>query len=137
MSGARRSAPLTPGRFISPQQPAVVLKRAFAALGQASQSALAESLGVSRLSANELLKGRRGISAVMALRLARVFDTTPEYWMDLQRDWDLYRARCDHGAEIDVLPPLRTAQRLSEMERPIGEIANEALRCARLRQERS
>lgn len=137
MSGRRCASPLTPGHFLTPQRPAAVLKRAFAALGASNQSALAEALGVSRLSANELLNGRRGISAVMALRLARVFDTSPEYWMDLQRDWDLHVARREHGAEIDLLPPIRTAQSPSDMERPIGEIADEARRRGGLRQVRS
>lgn len=41
---------------------------------------------------NEIIRGRRGISADTALRLARLFETSPEFWMGLQTDWDLWHA---------------------------------------------
>ncbi len=41
---------------------------------------------------NEVIRGRRGISADTALRLARLFKTSPESWMGLQSDWDLWHA---------------------------------------------
>jgi addiction module HigA family antidote len=50
---------------------------------------------------NEIINGKRGISADTALRLARLFKTSPEFWMGLQADWDLWHAatRCGEGAE--------------------------------------
>ncbi len=125
MSGKTQTVPLAPRSFLPPQRPSDVLSARFNALGKVSQAALGEALGVSRLSANELLNGRRSITAVMALRLARIFDSTPEFWMDLQRDWDLWEAEAEHGREIAALPKLRVAQRREDMERPIGEIAAE------------
>ena len=41
---------------------------------------------------NEVVRGRRGITADTALRLARLFDTSPEFWMGVQTDWDLWQA---------------------------------------------
>jgi addiction module HigA family antidote len=41
---------------------------------------------------NELILGKRGITADTALRLARRFKTTPQLWMHLQADWDLHEA---------------------------------------------
>jgi antitoxin HigA-1 len=41
---------------------------------------------------NEIIRGKRGISADTALRLARLLNTTPEFWMGLQTDWDLWHA---------------------------------------------
>ena len=41
---------------------------------------------------NEIVRGKRGISADTALRLARLFDMSPEFWMSLQADWDLWHA---------------------------------------------
>ena len=41
---------------------------------------------------NEIIRGRRGISADTALRLAQLFKTSPELWMGLQSDWDLWHA---------------------------------------------
>ena len=56
-------------------------------------SSLAAALGVSRQSINELLNERRGVSADMALRLGRLFSQSPEFWLDLQRDIDIWDAR--------------------------------------------
>jgi len=41
---------------------------------------------------NEIVRGRRGITADTALRLARLFKMSPEFWMGLQADWDLWHA---------------------------------------------
>ena len=41
---------------------------------------------------NEIIRGRRRVSADTALRLARLFKTSPEFWMGLQTDWDLWHA---------------------------------------------
>ena len=44
---------------------------------------------------NELVKGKRGITARAALRLGRLFGTTAEFWMGLQADWELWHAQRD------------------------------------------
>ncbi|MBI2836029.1 MAG: HigA family addiction module antidote protein [Acidobacteria bacterium] len=41
---------------------------------------------------NEIVRGRRGITADTALRLSRLLKTSPEFWMGLQTDWDLWHA---------------------------------------------
>jgi addiction module HigA family antidote len=48
-------------------------------------------ISVNRL--NELINGKRGVTADTALRLARLLRTTPEFWMNLQNAWDLYHAK--------------------------------------------
>lgn len=52
----------------------------------------ARELGISVNRLNELVLGKRGITADTALRLARRFGTTPQLWMHLQADWDLHQA---------------------------------------------
>ncbi len=52
----------------------------------------ASELGISVNRLNELVLGKRGITADTALRLARRFATTPQLWMHLQADWDLHQA---------------------------------------------
>ncbi len=52
----------------------------------------ASELGISVNRLNELVLGKRGITADTALRLARRFGTTPQLWMHLQADWDLHQA---------------------------------------------
>jgi addiction module HigA family antidote len=52
----------------------------------------ARGLGVSLTRVNEIVLGKRGISADTALRLARFLKTSPQMWMRLQADWDLHQA---------------------------------------------
>lgn len=74
-----------------------------------SQAALAKALGVSRFTVNQVLGGRRAVTAEMALRLGHVLDTSPELWLKLQAQVDLFEARRAAGAEIAKLPRLRRA----------------------------
>jgi addiction module HigA family antidote len=53
----------------------------------------ARELGMSVNRLNELVLGKRGVTADTALRLARRFGTTPQFWMHLQADWDLHQAK--------------------------------------------
>ena len=50
-------------------------------------------MGKTPASINELVKGKRGVSAEMALLLADIFGTTAEFWMNLQVSWELWHAR--------------------------------------------
>jgi addiction module HigA family antidote len=52
----------------------------------------ARRLGVSLNRLNEIILGKRGITADTALRLSRLLKTSPQLWMRLQADWDLHRA---------------------------------------------
>ena len=56
------------------------------------QADAARRLGVSLNRLNEIILGKRGISADTALRLSRLLKTSPQFWMRLQADWDLYLA---------------------------------------------
>jgi addiction module HigA family antidote len=58
-----------------------------------TQAALAKELEISTNRPNELVRGKRGITANTALRLARRFDTSPEFWMNLQSAYELTEAR--------------------------------------------
>lgn len=53
-------------------------------------TSLASALGVSRQTVNELLRERRALSPIMALKLSRLFKTSPEFWMKAQHTRDLY-----------------------------------------------
>ena len=99
-----------------------VLRRHFLALDGITQESLGEALGVSRHSVNELMNGRRAVTAVMALRLARVLGTDPEFWMNLQQGWDLYDASKTYAAEIETLKSLRREQRHEEVVQPFEEV---------------
>jgi addiction module HigA family antidote len=52
----------------------------------------ARRLGISLNRLNEIVLGKRGITADTAIRLARLLKTSPQFWMRLQADWDLHQA---------------------------------------------
>ncbi len=58
----------------------------------ATQAALAEKLGWTKTRLNELIRGKRGITAAAALDLAEALGTSPKLWMNLQATYDLERA---------------------------------------------
>ena len=70
---------------------------------------LAEAVGVSRQSVNELLRGRRGVSPEMALRLSRLFGNSPEFWLNAQRALDLWDASHAIKDAVARIKPLRVA----------------------------
>lgn len=70
---------------------------------------LAEPVGVSRQTINELLRGRRAVSPEMAMRLARLFGNTPEFWLNAQRALDLWDAAQSIQDEVARIKPLRVA----------------------------
>ena len=72
-------------------------------------ASLAEAVGVSRQSINELLRERRALSPEMALRLGRLFGNSPEFWMNGQRAVDLWDASQAIQDEVARIKPLRVA----------------------------
>ncbi|WP_267313326.1 HigA family addiction module antitoxin [Nitrogeniibacter mangrovi] len=57
-----------------------------------SQDALARALGISRRRVNEIVRGRRALSADTAIRLGLFFRTDPRLWMLMQSEWDVHQA---------------------------------------------
>jgi addiction module HigA family antidote len=66
-----------------------------------SQNRLALALGVPARRINEIVLGKRGISADTALRLSAYFGNSADFWLGIQMDYDLDTARIDSGAAID------------------------------------
>jgi len=72
-----------------------------------TQTEFAARLGVSFPRLNEIVKGRRSVTPDTALRLARVLGVSPEFWLGLQQDWDLWQAMNGPNAdEISRLEPM-------------------------------
>ena len=67
---------------------------------------LAEAIGVSRQTVNELLRERRAVSPEMALRLSRLFGNTAEFWLNAQRAVDLWEASRALKTEVRQIQPL-------------------------------
>lgn len=74
---------------IAPIHPGEVLGEEFLGPMELSQNALARAIGVPPRRINEIVHGSRRVTADTALRLARFFGTSPEFWLGLQMDYDL------------------------------------------------
>jgi addiction module HigA family antidote len=81
--------PSWPGPAISPGE--ILIEEYLKPLG-IGQVQAARRLGISLNRLNEIALGKRSITADTALRLARLFKMSPQFWMRLQADWDLHRA---------------------------------------------
>lgn len=87
-------------RKVRPTHPGAILRNMLkeltadgtAQLPTMTQTELAKRLGVSRRKVSELIRERGGMTADMAIRLSRVFKTTPDLWMNLQKAVDLWDA---------------------------------------------
>jgi addiction module HigA family antidote len=86
---------------LAPVHPGEVLLEEFLIPLGLSQNRLALSVGVPPRRINEIVLGKRRVTAETALRLARYFDTTPQFWLGLQADFDLDVAADALGERLD------------------------------------
>ena len=101
--------PNTLGMKRKPTHPGEMLREDFLPDYELTVTRLAESLGVSRQSVNELLRERRAVSPEMALRLGRLFGNSPEFWLNAQRAVDLWSASELAKEDIARIRPLDAA----------------------------
>ncbi len=110
--------PLNPITTMTPSQavhPGAILRSKFMAPHGLSASGLAIRLHVPAPRVNDIVRERRGISPDSALRLARFFGTTPQYWMDLQTAYDLRVAEQAAGDQIRrEVAPVQDARVLAD-----------------------
>ena len=92
-----------------PTHPGEMLREDFLPDYELSASGLAEALGVSRQSISELLRERRAVSPEMAIRLGRLFGNSAEFWLNAQRDVDLWEANQAIKSEVARIRPLNAA----------------------------
>ena len=86
--------------------PGEILQEEFLLPMNISQNALARAAGVPPRRINEIVLGKRGITADTALRLAKVFGTSEGFWLGLQADYDLEETRHAIGADLDRIERL-------------------------------
>lgn len=92
-----------------PTHPGEMLREDFLPDYELSVSDLAEAVGVSRQSMNELIHERRSVSPEMALRLGRLFGNSPEFWLNAQQAVDLWHAERAIEKEVARIKPLNAA----------------------------
>ncbi|MBL0381312.1 MAG: HigA family addiction module antidote protein [Desulfofustis sp. PB-SRB1] len=92
-------------KFREPIHPGEMLMEEFLEPMQITQRELSNAIHVPYQRINEIINGRRGITPSTALRLARYFGMSEDFWMNMQLRWDLYRARKSEEKELRTIKP--------------------------------
>ena len=79
----------------APNHPGGIISRQYLEPLGLTVSELAKTLGVSRKTVSKIINERGSVSADMALRLSKAFNTTPQLWLNLQQNYDLWHAAQD------------------------------------------
>jgi addiction module HigA family antidote len=94
----------------TPTHPGEMLLEEFLRPMGITQRELANSINVPYQRVNEIINGKRGITPRTALRLAKVFGVSPDFWMNIQLRWDLYFAEKSEADELECIKPLPVNQ---------------------------
>lgn len=100
LSRTRSHGTMPTGKKIPPVHPGKILKEEFIEAYALSQNEVAQAIGVDTARINKIVNEQRSVTADTAIRLAQYFDTTPGFWMNLQRQYDLQTAEAEHGEQI-------------------------------------
>ncbi|MFA5606004.1 MAG: HigA family addiction module antitoxin [Leucobacter sp.] len=103
------SSTITEADWIEPVHPGEVLMEDFIGGFGITQNKLAVSIGVPPRRINEIVHGKRGITADTAIRLARYFGTSEELWMNLQSNYELRLQRRALRDAVAAITPLKVA----------------------------
>ncbi|WP_257477768.1 HigA family addiction module antitoxin [Acidipropionibacterium jensenii] len=103
------SSTTTEPDLIEPIHPGEILMENFIEDFGITQNKLAVSIGVPPRRINEIVHGKRGISADTAIRLARYFGTSEEFWMNLQSNYELRLQRRALRDRVAAITPLQSA----------------------------
>jgi len=96
-----------------PTHPGEMLQEEFLTPMQITQRDLAGAIHVPYQRINELVNGKRGMTPSTALRLAKFFNVSADFWMNLQMRWDLYRAREAEKADLDTIEDFHHLQKMA------------------------
>ena len=94
----------------TPTHPGEMLLEEFLKPMGVTQRDLANAINVPYQRVNEIINGRRGITPSTALRLAKVFRVSPDFWMNIQLRWDLYFANKSESDALKSIKPLSVNQ---------------------------
>jgi addiction module HigA family antidote len=84
-------------RHREPTHPGEVLLEEFLKPLEMTQVTAADKMGIPLNRLNEIIRGKRGVTADTAWRLSKLLKTSPEFWMNLQTTWELYHAQFAHA----------------------------------------
>lgn len=101
--------PNTIKRETPPTHPGEILREDFMPDYGLTTASLADALGVSRQTTNEILRERRAVSPIMALCLSRLFGNSPECWLKAQNAYDIWQSEQQYQDELKQIHPLPAA----------------------------
>jgi addiction module HigA family antidote len=95
-----------PRERLKPVHPGDVLREDFMKPMKLSAYAVAKAVGATPIAISQICRGKRSVSAEMALKLGRLLNVSPELWVGIQADYDLEvaRLRCQKRIERDIHP---------------------------------
>lgn len=96
-------------RMHNPPHPGEVLRDGVFTDTGITVTGFAEHLGITRVMLSRVLNGKAGISADMAVRLSAALGTTPESWLHMQANYDLWQAEKSLKREVAKIKPLKRA----------------------------
>lgn len=102
----KKEYPVT-GQMHNPPHPGAILKDAVIDALDLTVTEAAERLDVDRITLSRLINGQASVSVEMALRLAKALGTTPDVWLGVQNDYDVWQARKSHKPDLSRVRPLR------------------------------
>jgi addiction module HigA family antidote len=89
-----------------PSPPGNILKYEYLEPLRMTQQQLADAIGVTRVRINEIILGKRSITPDTAFRLAKIFNTTPDFWLNLQLHTDMWDTLQSHKEEYERIEVL-------------------------------
>ncbi len=91
---------------LAPTHPGEILREDILPAVDLPKTEVARRLGISRQTLYDLIEERQPVTPAMALRLARFFGNSPEFWINLQRDYDLRTLEVSMASELEAIEPV-------------------------------
>ena len=97
----------------APTHPGEMLLEEFLVPMEITQRELADAIHVPYQRVNELVNQKRGITPSTALRLARFFNVSADFWLNMQVRWDLYKAQQSESADLETIQDFHHYQKMA------------------------
>jgi addiction module HigA family antidote len=91
-----------------PTHPGEIIRNEYLDELNMTQQQLADAIGITRVRINEIILGKRSITPDTAFRLAKFFNTTPEFWIGLQTNFDMWNTLQKREKEYERIRPLNS-----------------------------
>jgi antitoxin HigA-1 len=98
-----------PKRGLPPMHPGELLREEILPALDRPKTEIAKLLGISRQTLYDIIEEKQPVTPAMALRLGKLCGNGPDLWLNLQKRYDLHRARQEIGEKIEAIPTLQVA----------------------------